>query len=107
MKIGEAIEELKKGNMVARTEWEPDNYFLFRQVPAEIKKDIVPKMQSLPQSVKDEFEKRFNDDNYQIDAIYYDDQIAVVNDSNLIVNWSPTVSDVLAEDWIVLGQIKK
>ena len=72
------------------------------QVPSTIKREIVPKMQSLPQSVKDEFERRFNDPNEQIDAIYYDNQLALVNPSNLITGWAPSVSDSLAIDWVVL-----
>lgn len=102
MKFGEAIEALKQGKRVARTSWNGKDMFVFRQVPSEIKKDIVPKMQSLPQSVKDEFEKRFNDKTEQIDAIYYDNQLAIVGLSNLISGWAPSVSDCFAEDWVIL-----
>ena len=49
-----------------------------------------------------EFEKRFNDLKEQIDAIYYDNRLALVNQSNLITGWSPSTSDSLADDWIVL-----
>ncbi len=101
MNFGEAINELQLGKMLTRTEWD-GGYFIFKQIPSEIKKDIVPKMQSLPQSVKDEFEKRFNHKNYkfhQIDSIYYDNQIGVVNNDNLIVSWTPTIVDIEANDW--------
>lgn len=101
MNFGKAIEALKEGEKVRRSSWEEFS-FIFMQVPSEIKKDIVPKMQSLPQSVKNEFEKRFNDPNYQVNSIYYNDQIAFVNKSNLIKGWSPSASDSLAEDWLVL-----
>lgn len=101
MNFGQAIEALKEGKRVSRTLWF-ETAFVFRQVPSEIKRDIVPKMQSLPQSVKDEFERRFNDPKEQIDAIYYDNQLALVNQSNLITSWSPSVSDSFATDWIVL-----
>ena len=102
MNFGEAIVALKEGKKVQRTGWNGKGLFVFRQVPATISKDIVPKMQSLPQSVKDEFEKRFNDPDREIDAIYYDNQLALVNQSNLITGWAPSVSDSLAEDWIIL-----
>lgn len=101
MNFGKAIEALKKGKRVARTVW-CDPVFVFMQVPSEIKRDIVPKMQSLPQSVKDEFERRFNDPKEQINGIYYDDQLAIVHPSNLITGWSPSVSDSLAIDWEIL-----
>lgn len=99
MNFGKALEALNQGKMVARSGWNGKGLFVFKQVPAAINKEIVPKMQSLPQAVKDEFEKRFNDPNQQIDAIYYDNQLALVNPSNLITGWAPSVSDALAEDW--------
>ncbi|MBP8782099.1 MAG: DUF2829 domain-containing protein [Paludibacteraceae bacterium] len=102
MNFGQAIEALKEGKKVQRTGWNGKGLFVFMQVPSSINREIVPKMQSLPQSVKDEFERRFNDPNEQIDAIYYDNQLALVNPSNLITGWSPSVSDSLAIDWIIL-----
>lgn len=98
MNIGKAVEAIHEGKMARRKEWNPD-FFIFKQVPSEVKKDIVPKMQSLPQSVKDAFERRFNDPNEQIDAIYYSNQVALVQQSNLITAYTPTVIDLLANDW--------
>lgn len=101
MNFGQVVKALKEGKRVARPVW-GSSTFVFMQVPSEIKREIVPKMQSLPQSVKDEFERRFNDPKEQINSIYYDDQFALVNPSNLIISWSPSVSDSLSNDWIVL-----
>ena len=102
MNFGQAVEALKEGKRVQRTGWNGKGLFIFMQVPSTINREIVPKMQSLPQSVKDEFERRFNDPNEQIDAIYYDNQLALVNPSNLITGWSPSTSDALADDWVIL-----
>ena len=102
MNFGQAIEALKEGKKVQRTGWNGKGLFVFMQVPSTINREIVPKMQSLPQSVKDEFERRFNDPNEQIDAIYYDNQLALVNPSNLITGWTASVSDSLANDWVIL-----
>jgi hypothetical protein len=102
MNFGEAVKALKKGKMIQRSGWNGKNLFVYMQIPAEIKRDIVPNMQSMPQSVKDEFERRFNDEVEQIDAIYYNDQLLMVNPSNLISGWSPSTNDSLANDWIVL-----
>lgn len=102
MDFGKAIEALKQGKMVTRSGWNGKGLFVFMQVPAEINKEIVPKMQSLPQSVKDEFQKRFDIPSYQVDAIYYSNQLALVSASNLITGWAPSTSDALAEDWIIL-----
>lgn len=100
--FGDAILALKQGKRVARNGWNGKGLFVFMQVPSTINKEIVPKMQSLPQSVKDEFVRRFEDESSQIDSIYYDNQLALVNPSNLITGWSPSTSDALAEDWVIL-----
>ena len=102
MNFGQALEALREGKMVQRSGWTYEGLFVFMQIPSIINRQIVPNMQSLPQLVKNEFERRFNDPNEQIDAIYYSDQLAIVNRSNLIVSYSPSVSDCFAEDWIVL-----
>lgn len=99
MNFGEAVTALQEGKMVQRTGWNGKGMFVFMQVPSTIYKDVVPKMQSLPQQVKDEFQKRFDDAAQQIDAIYYDNQLAIVNNSNLICGWTPSASDALANDW--------
>lgn len=102
MNFGQAVSALKEGKRVQREGWNGKGLFVFMQVPSIIGKDIVPKMQSLPQSVKDEFMRRFANESEQLDAIYYDNQLALVNTSNLITGWAPSVSDSLAEDWVVL-----
>lgn len=100
--FGSALIALKHGKRVQRQSWTKDPLFVFRQVPATIGKETVPKMQSLPQSVKDEFDRRFKDKGCQIDAIYYDYQMAMVNQYNLITSWHPSIEDCLAEDWIIM-----
>lgn len=102
MVFGEAIKALRDGKRAQRASWNDKDMFVFMQVPSVISKDIVPKMQSLPQSVKDEFQRRFNDPDKQIDTISYRNQLALVEDSNLITGWTPSPSDVLDVDWIIL-----
>lgn len=85
--------------MVRRSTWHFADTFIFRQVPAEIPREVVPKMQSLPPDVKLEFERRFNSEKFQISAIYYDNQLAIVGASNLIEGYVPSIADLNAEDW--------
>jgi hypothetical protein len=99
--FGFAIKALKEGKRVQRSGWNGKGLFVFMQVPAKIDMSIVPKMQSLPQSVKEEFLRRYKEDVNE-DAIYYDNQLALVDVSNNITGWSPSTSDALAEDWVVL-----
>jgi len=93
--FGQAIEALKEGKRVARQGWNGKGMFIFQQVPSEINEEIVPKMQSLPQTVKDEFVKRGGN-------IRYKNQLAMVYPDNTIYGWVASPSDVLEEDWCIL-----
>jgi hypothetical protein len=100
--FGKAIEALKEGKMVAREGWNGKGLIIFMQVPSTIHKDFIPKMKSLPQSVKDELLRRCADPSEQIDSIYYSNQLALINPSNLITGWSPSTPDSLADDWYIV-----
>ena len=102
MEFGKAIEAVKAGKLITRSGWNGKGLFVFMQVPSVVSKEIVPKMQSLPQAVKDEFQRRFDSPQEQISDIYYSNQLALVNTSNLITGWAPSTSDALAEDWVIL-----
>lgn len=96
MKFTEVVNALEEGKMCARSSWEPGT-FIFRQVPALINAEIIPKMQSLPDSVKAEFERR------NVAGIVYENQIAIVNADSVIMGWSALPHDCLATDWVVIG----
>jgi hypothetical protein len=93
--FGQAIEALKQGKRVARIGWNGKGLCVFMQVPATIGEEIIPKMQSLPQSVKDELARRGG-------SISYYNQMALLNPDNSINGWAPSSSDTLAEDWVIL-----
>tara|TARA_R100000306_G_C4373305_1_gene140902 strand:- start:59 stop:391 length:333 start_codon:yes stop_codon:yes gene_type:complete len=101
-KFETAMRALNAGWRVRRSSWPNEKLFIFKQVPAEIPKEVVPRMQSLPQTVKDFFQETFENENDQISSIYYEDQLALVSESNLITSYSPSVSDCMAEDWQIL-----
>jgi hypothetical protein len=92
MNFGKAVEALKEGKRVSREGWNGKGLFIFQQVPSTINEDIVQKMQSIPQSVKDEFGKRGG-------SISYKNQLAMVYPDNTIYGWVASPSDVLEEDW--------
>lgn len=97
--FGQAIEALRAGKMVKRQSHQADS-FIFMQVPSAINQEIVPKMTSLPPSVKKEFERRFNDERLRTADIYYTDQLARVDNSNVIRSWTPLPEDVF---WLPIG----
>ena len=51
--FGAAIELLKAGLFIRRWSWSQHGPFIIKQVPAHIGSDVVPRMQSIPQSSKD------------------------------------------------------
>lgn len=94
MEFKHALDALKKGEMITRDSWYDS--FVFMQIPSIIDKEIIPRMQALPQSVKDEFIKR------NIDFISYNNQLVIVNELNSISGWNPSIADIMAGDWLIL-----
>lgn len=93
--FGQAIEALHQGKRVARSGWNGKGLFIFMQIPSEISEDVIPKMQSVPQFVKDEFARRGGN-------IRYKNQLAMVYPDNTVYGWVASPSDVLESDWCIL-----
>ena len=105
--FGQVVKALKEGKRVTCVAWQKENIFIFMQVPSKVDMKIVTKMTSLPQVVKDEFVVR-QKDNFDIhNSIRYQNQIAVVYPDNNIYSWTPTVHDILQEDWIILDEAEE
>ena len=103
--FGEAVVALKEGKRVQRSGWNGKGLFIFMQVASNIDvATVVPKMQSLPQSVKDEFARRQAENENSTDhfSIRYRNQLAMVYPDNMIFGWVASPSDVLENDWIIL-----
>lgn len=94
IKFGQALEALKEGKRITREEW-GTGVFVFMQIPSTIPEEIIPKMQSLPQSVKDKFAK-------QGGPICYSNQFCIVHSTNEINGWVASPSDISAENWCIL-----
>jgi len=97
LSLSDAVEfGLKKGKMIKRTAWDKDK-FVFMQVPSLISvENVVPKMQSLPQSVKDVFINR------SLPNLHYNNQIALVYPDNRITAWNTSTDDILINDYEIL-----
>ena len=94
--FGGAIDLLKAGLAVRRQGWNGKGLFIVKQVPSHITGDIIPNMQSLPQSAKSILMSR---ENPHID---YVNQILIINHKGRADSWVPSSSDVFAEDWEVV-----
>lgn len=98
MNFGEVIEALKAGLAVRRKGWNGKGMFIVKQVPSHITADIIPNMQSLPQSAKNILMSR---ENPHID---YTNQMLIINPDGRADSWVPSSSDVFAEDWEVVTE---
>lgn len=109
--FGDALVALQEGKRVQRRGWNGTGLFAFKQVHADISLMTVPNMQSLPQSVKDEFDRRYNatvDDGVEdereecLNTIRYRNQMCIVYPDNTIYAWAPSVNDTCSHDWVIL-----
>ena len=92
MNFGEAIERVKTRSYIARLANWDDDMFIFAQVPADINRETIPKMQSLPEVVKREIETGGWDD------ISYQNQICKFDNGD-ITYYTPTSNEIFADDW--------
>ena len=94
--FGDAVKLLKKGHALRRSGWNGKNLFVIKQVPAHIESDIIPRMQSLPQSAKDLI---LNGKGF----IDYTSQCLIYNgNTGRADSWVPSISDVFADDWEIV-----
>lgn len=92
MRLGDAIEVLKQGGTVRRSGWNGKGLMVFKQAPAHIDSDIIPKTQSLPQSAKDLILKSEGFIDYTSQCLIYNENTGRAD------SWVPSISDVFAED---------
>ena len=96
LNFGEVIEILKQGGPVRRKGWNGKGLFVIKQVPAHIESDVIPRMQSLPQSAKDRILKGKGFVDYTSQCLIYNENTGRAD------SWVPSVSDIFAEDWEVV-----
>lgn len=98
LSFGEALQALEAGKCVRRESWVGDK-FVVKQIDSDIPAEVVPKMQSLPDSAKELIGKTANGD------IHYRNQCLIVKQypsSTVATNYVPDWNDMFAKDWIVL-----
>lgn len=93
MNFGKAIQLLKQGRALYRDGWNGKGLFVVKQVPCSIGPDVIPGMQSLPQSAKDILMSRENK------YINYTNQMLIINQDGRADSWVPSSSDIFADDW--------
>lgn len=96
MNFGMAIMALKAGYPIRRSGWNGKGLWVIKQVPAHITEEIIPKMQSLPQSAKDLILKSNGFVSYTSQCLIYNENTGRAD------SWTPSISDVFAEDWEIV-----
>ena len=95
MKYEDILSAVKDKIAIARrVSWDED-VFIFCQISSNIKADIIPKMMSLPDIVKETI-KDYNE-------IQYKNQICIFN-KGIITYWTPSGNDIFANDWTIIGK---
>lgn len=99
LSFSEALFLLKDcSSVITREAWKKDNsnLFVFRQVPACIGEDVIPKMQSVPKVAKDLILHCGKIIDYNNQCIIYNLDACEAN------SWSPSAEDIFADDWEVV-----
>lgn len=98
LSFGEALQALEAGKCVRRESWIGDK-FITKQIDSDINAEIVPKMQSLPDSAKELIGKTADKD------IHYRNQCLLIKQfpsSSVATNYVPDWNDMFSKDWMVL-----
>jgi hypothetical protein len=91
MDFSTILPEIKDGYPVRRRAW-PDGLFVFMQIPSIINPDIIPKMTSLSDQVKEVLVDRRL-------PLVYQDQLALCYPNNVIVSYALNEQDIFNNDW--------
>lgn len=93
MNFGQALEELKQGNKVARHGWNEKGMFVYLVTGNEVS---VPNLRN--EALKHVGMNRATADKVKINS-HIDMQAA---DGSIVVGWIASQTDMLAEDWEVI-----
>lgn len=107
MVFGRALEFAKDGRLIARKGWNGKGMFVFMRPEDELDTHtIITKVKSLPQSVKNYFLEKENNDlpeEQGLTKVKFTAYLCMKASDGTIVNgWLASQADMLADDWEVL-----
>lgn len=102
--FGWAITALKAGKLVTRAGWNGKGMFLFIRPSDELTTGFIPKVKSLPQSVKDYIDQYVDDKSNQgeqgLTPVKFTAYICMkAADGSIVNGWLASQTDMLSEDW--------
>ena len=106
--FGQAIEALKQGKRVARQGWNGKGMFIFMRPADELEVGfVIDKVKSLPQSVKDFFKARDENEapsEQGLTKVKFGSYLCMYAADGSIVNgWLASQTDILSNDWCILN----
>jgi hypothetical protein len=112
MRLQQAMEAARAGNVVARKAWAGSGLFMYSGISQSLcSEEVVPNMTSLPPAVKAIFADRYCGDAQikGVDPIDYNEikfteQYWLVNARNEIRSFIPGKKETIANDWVVVAE---
>ena len=107
MNFGEALSALKQEKLVQRSGWNGKGMFIFMRPADTLKTGFIPKVKSLPESVKkwidDNIDDKVNQGETGLQDVHFTAYLCMKAADNTIVNgWLASQTDMLAEDWQIV-----
>jgi hypothetical protein len=104
---GQALAAVNKGRCVARLGWNAAGIFVFMRPADDLPVSMLPKVKSLPESVKRYLLARFKGDTHyatgeEITVPFCAYLCMLAADGSVINGWQASQVDTLATDWIIL-----
>lgn len=109
MNFGEALEAIKQGKLATRNGWNGKNMFVFQRPADTLTTSFIPKVKSLPESVKKWIDKNMDDKQNPgeegLTPVKFTAYLCLKSADNTIVNgWLASQTDMLAEDWEIIEE---
>lgn len=100
MNFGEALQAVKEGKLIQREGWNGKGMFVFQRPQDVLDFQFIQNVKSLPEAVKKYYANRSDLDT----GITFTAYLCMKTADNTIVNgWLASQTDMLAEDWSILG----
>lgn len=88
-----ALTLLECGYAIRRKGWNGKGLMVFKQIPAEINEEVIPKMQSLPAEAKRLILASTRHIDYTAQCLIFNSETGRAD------SWVPSIADVFATDW--------
>ncbi len=99
MKFEEVLPALRNGERIVNSSLSRDGGFIVRHINQTVPKEIVPKMNSLPDSAKELIASAGSDLRFydQVLLVYWNQ----MSEEYKATSWAPSCFDLFREDWTI------